>query len=165
MTDDDLNSGGTVVAIHIADQTGGPLRALDRADLRTGRGIAGDRNFSRPDLSPKREVTLIESEAVEQFNADSGLNLAPGEIRRNLVTKGVNLNDLVDHDFSVGPVRLHGIELCEPCAYLAGLLDKAGRLGKVSKADFVRGMTHHAGLRARIISDGTVGIGDVVSPG
>lgn len=155
---------GKVIAIHIADRAGGPLRALRQAELLAGRGIAGDRNFDRPGLSPEQQVTLIEAEAVERFNADSGLDLAPEEIRRNLITKNVDLNELVGKDFAVGTARLRGIELCEPCAYVAGMLHTAGRLGAVSKSDFVRGMTHRAGLRASIVADGTVDIEDQVRP-
>jgi MOSC domain-containing protein YiiM len=155
---------GTLVAIHIAEQAGGPLRGLQRAELVTGRGIVGDRNFDRMDLSPRQEVTLIESETVERLNADRGLDLGPEEMRRNLVTRGIDLNALVGVNFRVGSARLRGLELCEPCAYLAGLLRCENRLGDVGEREFVQAMVHRAGLRARILADGTIRTGEAVAP-
>lgn len=133
-----------------------------------GRGLAGDRYFLGTGVySPKashggREVTLIEAEAVAALldgvqNAAGhplGIKLAPGETRRNITTSGAPLNHLVDREFWVGPVLMVGTRLCEPCTYLESLTQK-GVMG---------GLIHRGGLRARILSEGVIRVGDVVRP-
>ena len=109
-------------------------------------------------------MTLIEAEAVERLNADRDLDLGPEEMRRNLVTRGIDLNALVGVNFRVGRARLRGLELCEPCAYLAGLRRSGNRLGDVGEREFVKCMVHRAGLRARIVADGTIRTGEPVAP-
>jgi MOSC domain-containing protein YiiM len=79
--------------------------------------------------------------------------LDPSETRRNILTRGVRLNDLVGREFSVGEVRLRGIRLCEPCSHLAGL---TGR-------NVIPAFTHRGGLRAQILSGGTIRVGDGIS--
>lgn len=150
---------GTIVSIHVAGKGGAPLGTVSEARLVAERGIAGDRyheargTFSdRP--GPDRELTLIEIEEIERLNATAGLALAPGELRRNIVTRGVALNDLVGVEFQVGTARVRGIRLCEPCRHLAGLTSPA----------VLRGMVHRAGLRATIVESGVARAGDPVGP-
>jgi MOSC domain-containing protein YiiM len=97
-------------------------------------------------------VTLIETEALEFLEADHGICLQPGESRRNLVTQGVRLNELVGQTFCVGEVVLRGIMLCEPCRHLE-MLTTAG----IKKALQQRG-----GLRAEIVRGGWLRQGDVI---
>jgi hypothetical protein len=150
----------TVIALYTTAESGTPLRAVPDARLEPGQGLIGDRysrgmgTFSeqlrdRPDW----EVTLIEIEEIERFNALGGQPLTPGAFRRNLVTRGVRLNDLVGKPFTVGAAQLQGIRLCEPCAYLAGLLGPS----------VVKAMAHRAGLRARVVTGATVHAGDPVA--
>src|SRR6516225_1003270 len=108
---------GTLVAIHITPEATAPLQSVTEARLVAGKGLEGDRYFSgrgtwSTHLGSGREVTLIESEAIEALERESNLALAPAEARRNLVTRGVPLNHLVGHEFRVGEVRLRGIRLC-----------------------------------------------------
>lgn len=100
------------------------------------------------------EVTLIELEKIEAFNMVSNLDYSPGEFRRNLVTSGINLNELVGKDFTIGNVTLHGVRLCEPCAHLAGLLGES----------VMKHMLHKAGLRAVIIESGNISVGSKIAP-
>ncbi len=152
---------GKVVSIHVADKSGGPLTALPTAEITAGRGIVSDRHYFRPDMEPRRELTLIESEEIERLNRDAGLDLSPEECRRNLVTRGVRLNALVGKEFRLGNIRLRGMELCEPCAYLADLLQKQNRLGALTRAEFVTKLAHRAGLRARVLEGGVLAAGDL----
>jgi MOSC domain-containing protein YiiM len=121
-----------------------------------GVGLEGDRyalrqgTFFKPE--PDYELTLIEAEAVEALKRDYGVELAPGESRRNLVTRGVALNHLVGRDFQIGEVTAHGIRLCEPCDHLQRL---TGR-------ELIKGLRHRGGLRAQILTQGTIRIGDSV---
>lgn len=135
-------------------------RAAARAVPR--RGLEGDRYFDRRGAfssaaSPGREVTeltLIEAEVIEQLRRDYGIDLDPADSRRNLVTTGIALNELVGCEFSVGRVRLQAAGLCEPCVSLV----------KNGSRDLLRGLAHKGGIRARILRGGVVSIGDVVEP-
>lgn len=148
--------GGRVETIHIARAEGAPVEPLQRVHARTGIGLEGDRNERRPDADPLedragKDLTLVEAEAIEAVLID-GIRLAPGEIRRNLMTRGIRLNELVGRRFRVGEVECYGVSLCEPCAYLAGLVGQP----------LIKPLTHRAGLRADILSDGEIAVGDEV---
>jgi MOSC domain-containing protein YiiM len=148
---------GTLVAIHITPEATAPLQSVTEARLVAGKGLEGDRYFSgRGTWSTHpgsgREVTLIESEAIEALERESNLALAPAEARRNLVTRGVPLNHLVGHEFRVGEVRLRGIRLCEPCKHLEGL----------TKPGIREALMHRAGLRTEIVHEGVLRVGDPI---
>ena len=82
--------------------------------------------------------------------------LAADEHRRNVVTRGIELNDLVGHDFTIGEVRCRGMRLCEPCTVVDGY----------SQRSILRPLVHRGGLRADILGDGTIRVGDQVgAPG
>jgi RimJ/RimL family protein N-acetyltransferase len=150
---------GSVVAIYVAAAGRGPMKPLPQASLESGRGIRGDRyyartgTFSKSATRPDQEVTLIESEEIDAFSRSAGLALDYGAPRRNVVTRGVRLNDLVGARFEVGGALLEGIRLCEPCAHLAGLVAQ----------QVLPGLVHRAGLRARILRSGIVAPGDSVA--
>ncbi len=147
---------GTVEFIYIASAAA-PTHAVNEANAIPGVGLEGDRyalgvgTFSKP--LPDRELTLIEAEAIEALKREYHFELAPGDARRNVVTRGVALNHLVGREFQIGDVKVRGIRLCEPCDHLQRL---TGR-------EVVRGLTHRGGLRAQILTQGTIRIGDPVS--
>jgi RimJ/RimL family protein N-acetyltransferase len=151
---------GSVLAIYVAATSSLPMQPLPRAELERGCGIRGDRyyartgTFSKAAMRPDQEITLIESEEIDAFNRSTGLALDYGAPRRNVVTRGVRLNDLVGTRFSVGDALLEGIRLCEPCAHLASVVSE-----KV-----LPGLVHRAGLRAKILRDGIVEPGDSIAP-
>ena len=153
---------GSVITIHIAAEEGGELQPLDTAELVAGCGIRGDRHFSADGSGADGALTLIEAEQVDLFNELTGLSPAPHDTRRQIVTRGVALNDLVGVRFRVGDVELEGVELCEPCSYLARHLAEAFSITAVSPAEMVHALSHRAGIRARILNDGTIRVGDVV---
>jgi MOSC domain-containing protein YiiM len=97
-------------------------------------------------------VTLIEAEGIEALAAGAGIHLALGESRRNVTTRGIRLNELVGRRFRIGPVECEGTRLCEPCQYLTDLVGKP----------ILAPLVHRAGLRARIVGDGEIAIGDEV---
>ncbi len=147
-----------VVEILVADSPASPAASLQAACAVPGRGIEGDRyfngagTFSPHPQKPDFEITLIQREHVEAFAAASGIAFVPRDARRNLVTVGVDLNALVGREFTVGEVRIRGIRLCEPCAYLA----------KQTSPEVLRGLVHKGGLRAQILSEGEIRVGDPV---
>ena len=140
-------------AIYIASAAGAPMQYQHAVQLIAGQGIAGDRYFSNTGTFSEKlqgrsdqEVTLIEAEEIDRFNAQHGLSLNYGDLRRNIITRGVRLNDLVGTEFRIGSAIFKGIRLCEPCAHLAGLVTP----------QVLKGMVHRAGLRASILTGGMI---------
>jgi len=150
---------GSVLAIYISQTAEAVMEPVTVAELEQGRGILGDRYSAQlgtysveNEIRSDQEVTLIESEEIDNFNLSSGLTLDYGAPRRNIVTKGVRLNELVGHRFRVGTVLLEGVRLCEPCAHLASLVSHR----------VLPGLVHRGGLRAKILSAGKIALADVV---
>ncbi|MGA9801034.1 MAG: MOSC domain-containing protein [Terriglobales bacterium] len=148
---------GIIESIYIAPAATAPTRAVQEVLAIPGVGLEGDRyalrqgTFFKPE--PDFELTLIEAEAIEALKREYNVELAPGEARRNLVTRGVALNHLVGRDFQIGEVKIHGIRLCEPCDHLQRL---TGR-------QVIKGLRHRGGLRAQILSQGSIRVGDSLS--
>jgi MOSC domain-containing protein YiiM len=147
---------GLVEAIHIASAAGAPTRPLEVVRARAGIGLDGDRYAAGKghyaDTRVSRDLTLIEAEAIEALERDHGIELAPGETRRNITTRDIRLNDLLGQRFWVGDVLCEGTRLCEPCEYLADLTGKP----------LLRPLVHRGGLRADILEDGVIRQGDHV---
>ena len=148
---------GTIEFIYVAPTATAPTVSVNEALAIPGVGLEGDRyalgkgTFSKPE--PDFELTLIEAEAIEALKRDYNVELAPREARRNLVTRGIALNHLVGRDFQIGEVRAHGIRLCEPCDHLQRL---TGR-------QLIKGLRHRGGLRAQILTPGSIRVGDSLS--
>lgn len=120
---------GIIVSIHIAPSGGAPTKPVTEVRAVPGRGLEGDRYFSKVgtysnEPGPGSEVTLIEIEAIEALKRDYGIELTARDSRRNIATRGVPLNHLVGREFKVGGATLHGILLCEPCSHLEKLSRK-----------------------------------------
>jgi MOSC domain-containing protein YiiM len=145
-----------VVEILIASAPLSTMENRDSVRAVPGRGLEGDRyflglgTFSPIPHKPDYEVTLIQKEHIENFQVASALPFTSKHARRNLVSEGVDLNSLVGKDFDVGSVRLRGIRLCEPCNHLA----------KSSFPAVLQGLVHKGGLRAQILSEGVIHVGD-----
>lgn len=148
-------SAGRVLSIHITPKHGAPTVAVSHVHAIPGKGLEGDRHFN-PEGTPAdgsdEEITLIEAEAIEALQTEQGIRLEPGESRRNLVTQGVHLNDLVGRTFRVGQVTLRGVTLCHPCAHLASLTSR----------QVLEGLLNRGGLRAQILNEGTIHTGDAI---
>ena len=157
------NKQGSIVSINIAEEEGGIIRSLEEAELTAGHGIVGDRSCFKQDKKPEQELTLIESEQVEYFNTQTGLEIDAAAMRRNIVTRGIALNDVVGVTFSIGGTKLEGIALCEPCKYVAECLTSRYSITTISIPDIVSTLVHRAGLRARIVEGGMIRVGDVIS--
>ncbi len=150
---------GRLEAIFLGETKGQALRLVETAEAVPGQGLVGDRYFRQAGTFskkgfPDREVTLIEIEAVEALRREHELTLDAGQARRNLVTRGVPLNHLIDTEFKVGEVVLRGIRLCEPCGHLESLTVQGVQ----------QGLCHRGGLRAQIIRGGILRAGDAVLP-
>lgn len=149
-----------IVAIYTAPEAGAECISQTEACLEPGRGILGDRYLRRQGTFSEKlrdshdwHITLIEIEEIDRFNAAFGTTHGAGQFRRNVVTTGIRLNDLVGRRFALGEAELVGMRLCEPCAYLASLLGAA----------VLKGMVHKSGLRARIDAGATIRPGDRIT--
>jgi MOSC domain-containing protein YiiM len=149
---------GTVISIHVAKTGGAPMETITHALVVAGKGLSGDRYYEGSGTysthpGSGREVTLIESEALEALKRDYGVDIDRAQARRNIVTRAVALNHLVGREFTVGEARLYGTRLCDPCAHLESLSARGAR----------RGLVHRGGLRAEVVSGGMIRVGDPVT--
>ncbi len=143
---------GTVEALAVAGAAAEPARLLATARALAGRGLEGDRHVAGtgtfPSGLPGSALTMIEAEVCESFEPP----LTPGEHRRNVVTRGIDLNALVGHEFTIGEVRCRGMRLCEPCTVVQ----------RYAGQPVLRPLVHRGGLRADILRDGDIHVGDQV---
>ena len=154
-------SPGTVEAIVVAPQAEAAMHRVERASARAGRGLEGDRYFDeRGTFSDAYgrgyDLTLIQAEVLDTLELPAG-RLFAEEARRNIVTRGIDLNALVGEHFRVGEVECFGQRLCEPCAHLERLTAATGKPG------VLRALIHKGGLRADVLSDGEIRVGDEIS--
>ena len=149
-------SVGTVELIALAAEAEAPMRAVSTAEAVEGRGLMGDRyergagTFSNP-RGRGYDLTLVEAEALEELSA-KGIELAPIEARRNLVVRGIALDELIGRRFRVGEVECFGQRRCEPCSHLE----------RLTRPGVLRGLVHRGGLRADVLTGGGIRTGDRV---
>lgn len=148
---------GMVEGIFIAEEPGQPMRSVSEVDGEAQRGLVGDRHY-RQNVNRKRpprtdDLSLVEAEVLELLRDEYGIELAPDETRRNVLVRGVRLNDLIGRQFRLGDMLCVGIEVCEPCSHMQK---------KVGKP-ILKPLVHRGGLRARIMESGTVRLGDTVA--
>ena len=143
---------GSVLGVCLSATEGGVTREVSEAMATAGAGLEGDR-YCTFGASAETQLTLMQIEAVNEFNEAFATNLPATAFRRNVITEGVDLNALEGRVFTVGDVQLRGVELCEPCADLQNLLDIPG---------LVKQLTHKGGLRCEILDGGVIRPGDKV---
>jgi MOSC domain-containing protein YiiM len=143
---------GTVEVLAVAVCAGEPAQLLPQVRALAGRGLEGDRHVTGqgtfPSGPPGSALTLIEAEVCESFDPP----LEPSDHRRNVVTRGIDLNALVGHEFTIGEVPCRGMRLCEPCTVVQRYVGRP----------VLRALVHRGGLRADILRDGEIRIGDPV---
>jgi MOSC domain-containing protein YiiM len=128
----------------------GPSEALapvDSVAALAGKGLKGDRQFSEEGAAPGEALTLVEAEVLED------VGLTGVQSRRQVVVRGVRLNDLIGKRFLVGGVECLGVKICEPCLHLQSL----------TRPGLIKDMIHRGGLNADILTDGQISVGDTVS--
>ncbi len=130
-----------------------PIKEVNSIEVLANKGIVGYRHFN--DFNdPYNQLSLIESENIDEYNIKFGLDIPYIDFRRNVVTKGIQLNDLIGKKLKVGNVELEGIELCRPCRHLTEMLDQKNIL-----KEFMR----KGGLRCQILSSAKISIGDRIN--
>jgi MOSC domain-containing protein YiiM len=147
---------GRVEEINIAPELERLPEPVSAVDALAGQGLRGDRFFSSEprESGEARDITLIQAEALEGLREEHGIELSAAESRRNVLTRGIDLNALVGKRFTVGDVECVGVELCEPCNHLQSL----------TQPGVLRGLVHRGGLRADIVRGGRIAVGDAVAP-
>ena len=150
---------GTVEGIFIADGATELPRPVEEADAVAGKGLRGDRYFRDGGRGTfyeadkiGQDLTLIEAEALELLADEAGITLDPAEARRNVLVRGIGLNELVGRTFTVGEVECVGRRLCDPCDHLQ----------KLTQPGVLRGLVDRGGLRADIVNGGRIAVGDAV---
>jgi hypothetical protein len=151
---------GTVAGLAVAPAAEAPMELLERARAVAGHGLAGDRyaagagTFSpRGDARPGYDLTLMAAEVLDELTA-AGVAVDFAATRRNVLTRGIDVNALVGRTFRIGDVLLAGRRLCEPCVHL----DRLGGPG------LLRPLIHRGGLRADVLTDGELRLGAPVEP-
>jgi MOSC domain-containing protein YiiM len=142
---------GTVEQITVTTEPRAMPAPVPSVRAEAGRGIEGEYHWSATP-EPGQSLTLIAAEALEGLREDTGIELSHEASRRNVLTRGIDLNALVGRRFTVGGVECVGTELCEPCNTLA----------KLTERGVLRGLVHRGGLRADILAGGEIAVGDPV---
>ena len=148
---------GRVAGLYIGPRTAEPMSSVTSIKAVAGNGIEGDRYFEKvpsPKHDPTEEITLIELEAIEAARAEYDVEFEPGDTRRNIVTEGIRLDGLLGTTFTVGEVQIEALEKNPPCA----------RLVRITEKKLLKPLIHRGGVRGRIVSTGTIKLGDAITP-
>jgi len=142
----------TVLKLGIASINNQAIKDVESIKVISNKGVVGDRHF-KDFNDPYCQISLIESENIDYYNSKYNLNIDYVNFRRNIVTKGIQLNDLVGKKLLVGNVKIEGIDLCRPCRHLTEVLNQDNIL-----KEFLR----RGGLRCQILSSSNIYVGDEI---
>ena len=142
-----------ILKLGIAEKNNFPINEMDSIKVLANQGIVGDRHFSKFN-DAYNQLSLIESENIDYYNIKYGLNIPYKDFRRNIITKGIKLNDLVGKRFQIGKVELEGIDLCRPCKHLSEILDQD---------NIIKEFLRRGGLRCQILTSSTIEVGDKIN--
>ncbi len=141
-----------VFKLGITSNNNKKIEEVESIEVLANKGVVGDRHFDNYN-DPYCQLSLIESENIDEYNLKFGLNIPYLDFRRNIITKGIKLNDLVGKRLLVGNVEVEGIDLCRPCRHLTEMLDQENIL-----KEFLR----KGGLRCQILSSSKIKVGDTI---
>ena len=141
-----------VFKLGITSNNNKEIEEVETIEVLANKGVVGDRHFDNYN-DPYCQLSLIESENIDEYNLKFGLNIPYLDFRRNIITKGIKLNDLVGKKLSIGNVEVEGIDLCRPCRHLTDMLDQENIL-----KEFLR----KGGLRCQILSSSQIKVGDSI---
>ena len=141
-----------VYKIGITNNNNQKIKEVNSIKVLANQGIIGYRHF-REFNDPYNQLSLIESENIDYYNTKYGLSIPYIDFRRNIITKGIQLNDLVGKKFQIGRVELEGVDLCRPCRHLCEILNQDNLI-----KEFLR----RGGLRCRILSTSHIEVGNII---
>ena len=142
-----------VIQIGIHESKGDEVRAIDTVEAVKGKGLVNNRHF-KENNEKKSQITLIEIENINYYNKISKTLIASINFRRNIITSGIRLNELLNKEFYIGKVRVKAHDLCRPCKYLQELL---------KQNNIIKEFLHKGGLRCEILSSGKICVGDKIT--
>ena len=141
-----------VIKIGVTKNHNQEIIDVTQINLVAGKGIIGDRHFKDYN-DPFNQLSIIESENIDEYNLKYKSNIPYLNFRRNIITKGIRLNDLIGKKFLVGEVELEGVDLCRPCRHLCELLDQD---------NIIKEFLRKGGLRCQILSSSSIEVGNKI---
>ena len=141
-----------VFKLGITSNNNKKIEEVESIEVLANKGVVGDRHFDNYN-DPYCQLSLIEAENIDEYNLKFGLNIPYLDFRRNIITKGIKLNDLVGKRLSIGNVEVEGIDLCRPCRHLTEMLDQENILKEFRRK---------GGLRCQILSSSKIKVGDTI---
>ena len=141
-----------VLKIGITSSNNKKIKEVDKIEVLSDKGIVGDRHFKEYN-DPFCQLSLIESENIDYYNLKYGLNIPYVDFRRNIITKGIKLNDLIGKKMLIGDVKVEGVDLCRPCRHLTEVL---------SQENILKEFLRKGGLRCQILSSSSIFVGDKI---
>ena len=141
-----------VLKLGLTNNNNQKIKEVSSFDVIANKGVIGDRHFKDYN-DPYCQLSLIESENIDFYNTKYGLNISYIEFRRNIVTKGVELNNLVGKKFYIGNVEVEGIDLCRPCRHLNESLNQE---------NIIKEFLRKGGLRCKILSSASIYVNDLI---
>tara|TARA_B110001452_G_scaffold103014_1_gene85482 strand:- start:1356 stop:1799 length:444 start_codon:yes stop_codon:yes gene_type:complete len=139
-----------IIKIGITENNNKKINEVNSIDLVAGKGVIGDRHFKDYN-NPYNHLSIIESENIDEYNKKYNLNIPYLDFRRNIVTKGIRLNNLINKKIIIGEVQLDVIDLCRPCRHLSE---------KLNKNNIIKEFLRKGGIRCEILNDGKISITD-----
>ena len=141
-----------VFKLGITDNNNKKINEVEFIEVLSNKGVVGDRHFNEYN-DPYCQLSLIESENIDYYNTKYGLNIPYTDFRRNVITKGINLNNLIGKKLQIGNVKVEGVDFCRPCKHLTEMLNQENIL-----KEFLR----RGGLRCQILYSSSISIGDEI---
>ena len=141
-----------VFKLGIAKNSNQEIQEVDKIEILSGKGIIGDRHFQE-DNEAKNQITLIESENIDYFNNKFNIQILYTDFRRNIITKGIKLNELINKQLMIGETKIMGKELCRPCKHLQEMLNHK---------EIIKEFIQKGGLRCEILVSGIIKVGDEI---
>ena len=141
-----------VLKLGITDINNKKIKEVEKIEVLSNKGVIGDRHFNEFN-DPYCQLSLIESENIDYYNLRYGLNIPYLDFRRNIVTKGIRLNELIGKKFVIGKVKVEGIDLCRPCRHLTETL---------GQENIIKEFLRKGGLRCQILSSSSISINDII---
>ena len=141
-----------VLKLGITNDNNKEISEVKSIEVIANKGIVGDRHY-KDFNDPYCQLSLIEAEGIDSYNSKHGLNISYLDFRRNIVTKNIQLNDLVGKKFLIGKAKVEGVDLCRPCRHLTEILNQD---------NIIKEFLRKGGLRCQIISSSKINVGDEI---
>ena len=141
-----------VLKLGITDINNKKIKEVEKIEVLSNKGVIGDRHFNEFN-DPYCQLSLIESENIDYYNLRYGLNIPYLDFRRNIVTKGIQLSELIGKKFVIGKVKVEGIDLCRPCRHLTEIL---------GQENIIKEFLRKGGLRCQILSSSSISVNDMI---